>query len=54
MTVGSTVFIVLSEIAAIEDVLDIEMRKAPIEEIIAGLYNSWNDNTEASGICYHE
>ncbi len=40
---------VLSEIAAIEDVLDIEMRKSPIEEIIAGLYNSWNVNTETSG-----
>lgn len=44
----------LSEIAAIEDVVDIEMKKAPIEEIIAGLYSSWNGRTTASEILYQE
>lgn len=34
---------VLSEIAAIEDVLDIEMSKAPIEKIIAELYSNWKE-----------
>lgn len=33
---------VLSEIAVVEDVADFEMRKAPIEKIIAELYTNWN------------
>ena len=32
---------VLSQIGAVEGVTDVEIRKAPIEDVIAGLYMEW-------------
>jgi len=38
---------VLSEIATIQGVSDIEIKKVPLEQIIAELYSQWRNNTNA-------
>lgn len=45
---------VLAEIAGLEGVADIELKKAPIEQVIAELYSSWKEHKEnisAVGLC---
>jgi len=39
--------VLLNQLSAVEGVRDVEIKKAPIEQVIAGLYKAW----ESSGVC---
>jgi ABC-2 type transport system ATP-binding protein len=39
---------VLGQIAEVEGVVDVEISKAPIEQVVAQLYTSWNGSTDSN------